>query len=246
MIINRSGSGAGGGGSSSDSFKTIQTDLGTSPVASSPTSILTLGDGGDVETEGDETSDSIIFHVLNSAVIGKLLTGFSSSAGVVAATDTILQAFNKIVGNIAAVDANSNIIGKVLTGFTAGAGTVSATDTILQAFQKVVGNLALLSGAEVDHGDMGASETFDFSQGPAHYGNISADCAVTLSNGQSGAAYSLLIEGNGTNEITWSTTVDWLGAGAPDFSAMADGELGLVNIYWSAKKSTYVGSYKLT
>lgn len=31
----------------------------------------------------------------------KLLTGFSSGAGTVAATDTILQAFNKIVGNIA-------------------------------------------------------------------------------------------------------------------------------------------------
>lgn len=41
--------------------------------------------------------------VLNSAVLAKILTGFSAAAGTVAATDTILQAFNKIVGNIAAI-----------------------------------------------------------------------------------------------------------------------------------------------
>lgn len=38
----------------------------------------------------------------NAAVIGKVLTGFASGAGVVAATDSILAAFNKVVGNIAA------------------------------------------------------------------------------------------------------------------------------------------------
>ena len=41
--------------------------------------------------------------VLNSSVIGKVLTGFSAGMGVVAATDTILQAINKIVGNIGAL-----------------------------------------------------------------------------------------------------------------------------------------------
>ncbi len=37
----------------------------------------------------------------NTAVTGQALTGFSAGAGVVAATDTILQAFNKVVGNAA-------------------------------------------------------------------------------------------------------------------------------------------------
>ena len=35
----------------------------------------------------------------NSAVIGKVITGFSSGSGTVAATDTILQAINKLDGN---------------------------------------------------------------------------------------------------------------------------------------------------
>jgi len=38
----------------------------------------------------------------NSAVIGKVLTGFTSGAGTVAATDTILQAVNKLDGNFTA------------------------------------------------------------------------------------------------------------------------------------------------
>jgi len=36
-----------------------------------------------------------------TAVTGKLITGFSSGAGTVAATDTILQAINKLDGNVA-------------------------------------------------------------------------------------------------------------------------------------------------
>jgi hypothetical protein len=41
--------------------------------------------------------------VSNAAVIGKVLTGYVSGAGTVAATDTILQAIQKLNGNIAAM-----------------------------------------------------------------------------------------------------------------------------------------------
>jgi hypothetical protein len=42
---------------------------------------------------------SVAATVTNSAVIGKVLTGYSSGAGTVSATDTILQAFQKLNGN---------------------------------------------------------------------------------------------------------------------------------------------------
>ncbi len=42
-------------------------------------------------------------NVPNAVVIGKVLTGYVSGAGVVAATDTILQAIQKLNGNIAAI-----------------------------------------------------------------------------------------------------------------------------------------------
>lgn len=72
-----------------------------------PDGYIFVGDGDDeaapVQMNGEATMDNTGDVTLsNSAVIGKVLTGFSASAGVVAATDTILQAFNKIVGNIIA------------------------------------------------------------------------------------------------------------------------------------------------
>jgi len=68
---------------------------------------------------------------------GALLTGFSASAGAVAATDTILVGFNKVVANVALRALN------LLTGYTSGAGAVAATDTVLQGIQKLNGNIAL-------------------------------------------------------------------------------------------------------
>lgn len=48
--------------------------------------------------------------VANSAVIGKVLTGYTSGAGTVAATDTILQAIQKLNGNDAT---NANLTGPI-------------------------------------------------------------------------------------------------------------------------------------
>lgn len=76
---------------------------------------------------------SISVTLSNSAVIGKVLTGYVSGAGTVAATDTILQAIQKLNGNIAAVGASSITIGS--TNITLGstalslAGLTSVTST---------------------------------------------------------------------------------------------------------------------
>jgi len=55
---------------------------------------------GDVTSVGNATT------LTNASAIGKVLTGYVSGAGVVAATDTILQAFQKLNGNDA-TNANS-------------------------------------------------------------------------------------------------------------------------------------------
>lgn len=55
---------AGGGGGSSNSFTTIQTDAGTSPVATSPNDTLTLtSSDGSIKTTGDSSSDEVDFRV---------------------------------------------------------------------------------------------------------------------------------------------------------------------------------------
>lgn len=55
------------------------------------------------EASGSGTT-AISVTLTNSAVIGKVLTGYTSGAGVVVATDTILQAIQKLNGNIDTVN----------------------------------------------------------------------------------------------------------------------------------------------
>lgn len=83
----------------------------------------------------------------DSAVTSKLITGFVSGSGAVLAADTILQAINKLDGNIGLkLDTSAftdvAVTSKLLTGFVSGAGTVADTDTILQAINKLDGNVA--------------------------------------------------------------------------------------------------------
>jgi hypothetical protein len=65
---------------------------------------------GDVSGSG---TTAITTTVSNASVIAKLLTGFTSGAGTVSATDSILGAFQKIVGNISAlVTGVSSVFGR--------------------------------------------------------------------------------------------------------------------------------------
>ena len=52
---------------------------------------------------GEATSTGNAVTLTNSAVIGKVITGYTSGAGTVAATDTLLQAIQKLNGNTAAI-----------------------------------------------------------------------------------------------------------------------------------------------
>lgn len=68
---------------------------------------ILVGNGSNVAASVAVSGDATISNtggvtVANSAVIGKVLTGYSSGAGTVAATDNILQAVQKLNGNQAA------------------------------------------------------------------------------------------------------------------------------------------------
>lgn len=67
---------------------------------------LFVGDGSNVAVGVSMSGEATIINtgavtLSNAAVIAKVLTGFSSGAGTVAATDTILQAIQKLDGNVA-------------------------------------------------------------------------------------------------------------------------------------------------
>lgn len=91
----------------------------------------------------------------NASVITKVLTGFTAGAGTIAATDSILSAFNKIVGNLAAKVPNKSLIysGKFTTagGDTAEAITqagVLATDIVMVQVQSGTGYVVSATAAE--------------------------------------------------------------------------------------------------
>lgn len=90
---------------------------------------------GDVSASGPGSASATIS---STTVTGKVLTGFSSGAGTVASTDTILQAINKIVGNLAlkAPLASPSFTGTIGTPLTASRGVVTDGS----------GNLSVASG----------------------------------------------------------------------------------------------------
>lgn len=135
------------GGGAVASFTVIQTDAGSNPVASGATDTLTFT-STELDITGDSTSDTVTWAVKNATVIGKVLTGFSASAGTVASTDTILVAINKMVANIAlkAPLANPTFTGTVTTPVTASRALVTGASSELAAATTTATEIGYVNG----------------------------------------------------------------------------------------------------
>lgn len=150
-------------------FKGTQPTNGQTLVYNSTTKTFEFGSGGSgtfntLSGEATSTATGGATTLVNSAVIGKVLTGYVSGVGTVAATDTILQGFNKLNGNAVALTTNvTSLI--TLSGVAANAinlgtftGTTIADNVVvkvaLQSLEtavelKATDNLVLhLAGAE--------------------------------------------------------------------------------------------------
>ena len=83
------------------------------------------------------TSNGVAWSGEATAAIGAPVTGLVTTAGAVSATDTVVGAIGKLVGNVALKADN------IITGFTSSAGTVSNAQTVVQAISSLDGNIAL-------------------------------------------------------------------------------------------------------
>jgi hypothetical protein len=111
---------------------------------------------------GEATSVGNAATLTNSAVIGKVLTGYTSGAGTVAATDTILQAIQKLNGNTAAVPGTVTSVSVVSNnGF---AGTV-ATATSTPAITLTTTVTGMLKGSSVSGIVSAGTSGTDYSNG---------------------------------------------------------------------------------
>lgn len=121
------------GGTGSTSLNGYVKGNGTSPLTGQtgvPTSDITgtLAATTMPALTGDVTStvNTVNTAISNTTVTGKVLTGFVSGAGTVAATDTILQAVNKLDGNVAL---KAPIASPTFTGTPAAPTATAGTNT---------------------------------------------------------------------------------------------------------------------
>lgn len=147
----------------------------------------------------------------NAAVISKVLTGYSSGAGVVSATDTILQAIQKLNGNQAAAGGTVTSVAASVPAFLSIAGSPVTTS----------GTLAIsLSGTALPVANGGTGQT-SYTDGQILIGTTAGN-TLTKSTLTQGAGVSIT---NGSGSIT-------IAGAAPATSA-----LGASNIDWSALKN---------
>ena len=136
----------------------ITPDLGTPTalVGTNITGTATAFTASNVTTNanltGEATSVGNTATLTNSAVIGKVITGYTSGAGVVAATDTILQAIQKLDGNTAAsgsgtVTSVSVVTANGLAGTVANASIAPAITLTTSVTGVIKGNGTALSAA---------------------------------------------------------------------------------------------------
>ena len=160
---------------------------------------------------GEVTTSGLTATLSNSAVIGKVLTGFTSGAGAVAATDTILQAIQKINGNTSAgIAAAGSLTGtalasNVVTSSLTQVGTLAALTVTAAIVGSVTGNAgtvttnANLTGAITSSGNTTSLGTASFSSA-----NLAGALTDKQGTGLAVFATSPTLTGLSTNTITVS------------------------------------------
>lgn len=172
--------------------------LGT-PVSGIATNLTGTAAGltaGNVTTNanltGEVTSVGNAATMLNSAVIGKVLTGYVSGAGVVSATDTILAAIQKLNGNNAT---NANLTGVITSVGNAtsiasqtGTGTKFVVDTSPTLVTPILG---VATATSINAVGISSTSTGTIA---VNASTLTANVSVTLG----GTASSLTLQGTGT------------------------------------------------
>lgn len=144
---------------------------------------------GDVTAPAGSNSTT----VTNASVIAKVLTAFSAGAGVVSSTDSILTAFQKVIGNIALkLTANSPITGATKTKITYDANGLVTAGADIGASDLPSG----IDAAKISAGSVSNTE-FDYLNGvtSAIQAQIDLKASITYVDALIGANDAMVYKG---------------------------------------------------
>jgi hypothetical protein len=167
---------------------------------------------------GDVTSNGNATTLTNAPVIAKVLTGYTSGAGTVAATDSILQAIQKLNGNDAT---NANLTGVVTSQGNATAIADAALSIAkTSGLQTALNAKASLSGATFSGGISGTdltlsgdltvngttttinTNTLDVKDKNITLGDVATPSDATADGG------GITLKGNGDKTFNWVNATD--------------------------------------
>lgn len=170
-------------------------------TASNPIVGSVTGNAATVTTNanltGEVTSVGNATTVTNSAVIGKTITGFTSGAGALAGTDTILQAIQKLDGNIAGAGSGT-ITGPI--GVSGGVSTVTSqtgtgTKFVMDTSPTLVTpNIGVATATSVNGSTIPASKTLV----------VTTDKLNVLAATTSSELAGVISDETGTNKLVYS------------------------------------------
>ncbi len=199
---------------------------------------------GDVTSVGNATT------LTNAPVIAKVLTGYTSGAGTVAATDSILQAIQKLNGNDAT---NANLTGPITsTGNATAIASQTGTGTtfVMSASPTITGTLTsnatltskLAYGTQVDNGNSSTAITIDWTTSNFQKVTRTGNCTYTFTapTGPATLVLNMVHEASGTAYTnTFSPVPKWAGGTVPT-PTNTTGAIDVITFYYDG--TSYYGS----
>uniref|UniRef100_UPI004047D471 beta strand repeat-containing protein n=1 Tax=Algoriphagus sp. TaxID=1872435 RepID=UPI004047D471 len=187
-------------GSSLTSVGTLTNLTVTNPIAGSVTGNATTVTTN-ANLSGDVTSLGNVTTLSNSAVIGQVLTGYAAGAGTVAATDNILQAIQKVDGNINA--AISSVASGKQNTLTNSAGLLGALND-----ETGTGLAVFSSSPTLATPDLGTPSAVVLTNATGLPLPSGVSGTLTVANGGTGAtSLTGYMKGNGTSTMTASASI---------------------------------------
>jgi hypothetical protein len=169
----------------------------------------------------DETSDGVD---LSTALLDLGSSGYIRIQSVDDVGEWLVAKWTAIVDDTGYFDIAITVL--------ASKGTLDDTDDVLVTFDAKGSGGGDGVVVPFAHGNTGATETFDFADGPYHTATLDDDCVFTFTGATAAQVDRMVLEitndGTGGYAITWPGSVEWVRSGV---APTIDDSAGAINVF---------------